>query len=149
MHPIVHEREPEPSEVFSGSWLTAKLRRTVDRVEWIGCWRFGFGYLELFEDGSARMKITGRGKSYDVDGPIKWNWMDPRRIRLSAPGQPLADGPPTLEMEYHVIRFDERTMWVEMKQLNGAMAGFELTRHLQRSRRPKSWQIAPGGPSGT
>ena len=102
------EPEPTPSQTLLVPWNEATLRRTVSREEWIGCWKVGpGGYLELSPDGSARQKFVSRGTSCDVQGAIKWEWINPRLIHIH---YTLPQSEETVA-EHRVIRFDGKKMW--------------------------------------
>ena len=133
------EPEPTPTQTLRVPWIAAKLRHVVQREEWIGCWRVGpSGYLELFDDSTARQKYVLRGSSADVDGAIRWEWIDPRTIRIH---RQFMDAEHTETVaEYRVIRFDGKKIWTECRALDGPTAGIELTVFFIRSPRPKSWR---------
>jgi hypothetical protein len=129
--------EPIPSATLLVPWIESKLRRTVMREEWVGCWKTNAsGYLEFFDDGTARQKIIHRGTSGDFQGTITWEWIDPRLIRISR--QPV--GGDELVDELRVIRYDGKKMWTEGKCMDGLVKGIELSLFLIRAPRPKSWR---------
>jgi hypothetical protein len=131
------EPEPVPSQTLLVPWDEKRLRRTVERDEWIGCWKVGpGGYLEFFADGTARQKFVSRGGSGDFGGTVTWEWIDPRVIRIRhKPGQ----GDESVG-EYRVIRFDGKKLWTECKSLDGPAQGIELSVFLFKAPRPKSWR---------
>jgi hypothetical protein len=129
VHQFDDEPEPTPSQTLRIPWDEARLRRTVRREEWVGCWRTGAsGYLEFFRNGDARQGGYG--------GTISWEWIDPRVVRIRhRPGHGEE-----MVTEHRVIRFDGKTMWTWCKSLDGPAAGVELSAHLFRASRPKSWR---------
>ena len=119
-------------------WNLKKLQSDVAGAGFAGCWKTLAGYTLLKPDGEARIKITGRGASCDLDG--KWHWDKTGEGGFRLFPTDLERVPGAVASEFTVSRFDDTILELRSTSTAEGIGTLENVVLWKKSKPPKNWQ---------
>ncbi len=119
-------------------WNLKSIREPEDVSMVVGCWKTPAGYTLLKNDGSAHIKLVGRGTADDLDGDWKWKRTGDRKFCLFPSDQ--KNFPLAVPTDMELSRFDGKILELRTAATSEGIGTVEGVVLWKTSKRPKSWE---------
>lgn len=116
-----------------------QCKAEITSEDLVGCWSLDGQYVYLHDDGTARLKSTGRGRTHELDGTWRWSLIDSSHFKILRVD--VSDEDPVTNLSFEVSRYDGKVIEASRTfQLRFMPDPLTLVALFCRTKPPRSWQ---------